>query len=746
MRERAMSVARKLLLIVLCPLLFALGLLYVIVDSRRSENAVMTQMLRNAELMSECSQFMGSLQKERMMVLASSQDANGIAKAQLESDQQWIRLQERLPQGKIKKQDVLDDVAKIGEELRRIRTHASATTQDYSAVITRLMALQSEIVNSKTTRGFGKQMLNVAILESSRESASLLDAQLYQVLSADKPLMDAEWKRIDKLAAETNSGLSSPALVLAKEDKQKLQEAMRGNDWQQANACVFNILVNTKEPANLCSAELFSSANQVRIQVIEELIDASVGNMVKNIGAQLDDDVRQARMLAVALMLGLIGIAFFAYRIATAVLAPIKNTTALLREISEGEGDLTRRLNVASRDEIGALANYFNLFVSKLQTIVGQVKLQSNRVSETAVRVHEVVSSIDKNTVALDARSIEVTNSVEQARGNVAGVAGTISQINENAHSVAVSSNVVADSLKAAADSVSALSGDLGQLSEAGREMNLGMNTVAAAIEEMSASLSEVAQNASQASKVANQAQSEARSASATINILDGNAQKIGTVLDLIRGVASQTNLLALNATIEAASAGDAGKGFAVVANEVKELAKQTSLATEEIRQQVESIQLNTHSSMTAINAVVSVINEINTLNSNIAAAVEEQTATTNEISRNVVGVAGAAREVGGSVERMAQVAGVVNGNVQKAAQGVQTIESNIQSLAQQTRQIVEHSNQAVHGMDAMAEGIQSVQAINESVRNSTRQGKEVVAECDSLSRELLGQVGQFRV
>ncbi len=740
-----MSVARKLLLIVLCPLLFALGLLYVIMDGRRSENTVMTQMLHNAELMSECSRFMGRLQIERMAVLTSTQDVNGIAKIQRESDQQWMLLQDKLARGKIKKQDVLDDVAKIGDELRLIRAHASTTIQDYSAFIARLMALQGEIVNSKTTRGFGKQMLNVAILESSRESASLLGVQLYQVLSVHKPLMDAEWKRIDKLAAETNSGLSSPALVLAKDDKQKLQEAMRGNDWQQVNACVFNVLINSKSFANPCSAEQFSGANQARIQVIEELIDGSVGNMVKNISVQLDDDVRQSRIVAVALSLGLMGIAFFAYRIATAVLAPIKNTTAVLCEISEGEGDLTQRLKVASRDEIGALANYFNLFVSKLQTIVGQVKLQSDRVSETAVRVHEVVSSIDQNTVVLDARSLEVTHCVEQARKNVAGVAGAISQINENTHSVAVSSNVVADSLKAAADSVSALSGDLGQLSAAGREMNLGMNTVAAAIEEMSASLSEVAQNASQASKVANQAQNEARSASATINVLDGNAQKIGTVLDLIRGVASQTNLLALNATIEAASAGEAGKGFAVVANEVKELAKQTSLATEEIRQQVESIQLNTHSSMTAINVVVSVINEINALNSNIAAAVEEQTATTNEISRNVVGVAGAAREVSGSVERMAQVASVVNGNVQKATQGVQTIESNMQSLAQQTRQIVEHSNQAVRGMDAMAEGIQSVQAINESVKNSTQQGKEVVAECESLSKELLGQIGQFR-
>lgn len=741
-----MSVTRKLLLIVLFPLLFALGLLYVIMDGQRNDNTVMKQMLHNAELMSECSQFMGRLQMERLKIISDKQDANDISKIQQESDQQWLRLEEKLAQGKIKKQNVLDDVKKIGGDLHHLRTHDSATPQDYTALINRLMALQIEIVNSKTTRGFGKQMLNIAILETSRESANQLNVQLFQVLNADKPLTDENWKRIDKLAGEINAGLLSPALVLSNDNKLRLEKAMQGKAWQQVNDCIYNILINNQNLNIPCSATPFSEANQLRIQVIEELIDISIDNMVKSIGMQLDDDVRQSRILVVLLSLALISIAFFAYRIATSILTPIKNTTALLREISEGEGNLTQRLKVASSDEIGDLANYFNQFVSKLQTIIGQVQWQSKRVSETAGRVNEVVSSIDQNTVILDTHSIEVVHSVEQAKGNVAGVAEAINQINENAHSVAVSSNVVADSLKATADSVSSLSENLGQLSHAGQEMNLGMNTVASAIEEMTASLSEVAHNASQASHVANQAQKEARSASTTINILDSNAQKIGSVLDLIRAVASQTNLLALNATIEAASAGEAGKGFAVVANEVKELAKQTSQATEEIRQQVESIQINTQSSMNAIHVVVSVIDEINTLNSNIAAAVEEQTATTNEISRNVVGVASSARGVSGSVEQMAQAASMVNGNVQKATQSVQTIESNIQALAQQTRQIVEHSNHAVLGMNAMAESIQGVQAINQSVRNSTHQGREVVAECENLSQELLGQVGQFRI
>ncbi len=141
---------------------------------------------------------------------------------------------------------------------------------------------------------------------------------------------------------------------------------MQGKEWQQVNDCIYNYLVNNQSLNNQCSATQFSEANQIHIQVIEELINVSVDNMVKSIGRQIDDDVHQSRILVVLLSLGLIGIAFFAYRIATAILLPIKSTTALLREISEGEGDLTQRLKVASNDEIGALANYFNQFVSKL--------------------------------------------------------------------------------------------------------------------------------------------------------------------------------------------------------------------------------------------------------------------------------------------------------------------------------------------------------------------------------------------
>ena len=162
------------------------------------------------------------------------------------------------------------------------------------------------------------------------------------------------------------------------------------------------------------------------------------------------------------------------------------------------------------------------------------------------------------------------------------------------------------------------------------------MSIVATSTEEMQASIREISKAANESAAVARNAVGAAESANATVQRLGESSVGIGKVIKVITSIAQQTNLLALNATIEAARAGEAGKGFAVVANEVKELAKGTARATEEIGQKIEAIQNDTRSAVAAIAQIRNIIKEINDISNNIAAAVEEQTVTTNEISRNV--------------------------------------------------------------------------------------------------------------
>lgn len=188
--------------------------------------------------------------------------------------------------------------------------------------------------------------------------------------------------------------------------------------------------------------------------------------------------------------------------------------------------------------------------------------------------------------------SLENTLSeVADLNGNVNTVAAAVEESTSNIREVFSSSEKVAQNIDVVGESARHMSKNMQSVVGATEEMTSNINTVAAAMEEMAASLSEVAKSAAHGSQITTQASERADATKATVNELGASAKQIVNVVDLIKGISAQTNLLALNATIEAASAGDAGKGFAVVANEVKELAKQASSATEEIRAQVEQMQ-----------------------------------------------------------------------------------------------------------------------------------------------------------
>jgi methyl-accepting chemotaxis protein len=427
--------------------------------------------------------------------------------------------------------------------------------------------------------------------------------------------------------------------------------------------------------------------------LIDQIVKA-LEQRVKDVRKEQQEAVVTERwVIGASAAAALVCVLFAGFVIVRSITRPLRQTMGVLEQVARG--DLTSQLDVAGSDEVARMGHGLNQAIDALRKAAEQERQQAERERRQAEELKEKVDSL--LTVVDAAATGDLTRPVavqgKDAIGQLGeGLAqflgslrGNVTNIAHTAESLAGSSRQLSAVSQQMAANAEETATQANVVSAAAQQVSRSVSSVSAAADEMGSSIKEIARSAVEAARIATSAVEAAAKTNATVSRLGDSSTEIGNVVEVITSIAQQTNLLALNATIEAARAGEAGKGFAVVATEVKELAKQTAKATDEIGRKIEAIQGDTKGAVDAIGRIGEIINQINDIQNTIAAAVEQQTATTGAIGRNVAEAARGSSEIAHNISGVADAAR----STTEGASNTQVSADELSRMAQDMQKLV---------------------------------------------------------
>jgi len=503
------------------------------------------------------------------------------------------------------------------------------------------------------------------IFPASRHSQSALTAfkeqiKLYQdaVIMGDDSLFDTTLEKSN----EVEQSLSSILQITGSDTERsaQIEDFIKRFKTFTASAQVNYLAMASSEEITGNNSNEIARLSEETKKLTEEL-STLASTFVSNLNQELTgtgEDVQKQQYLNIVVffVIALCAISLTWILITRFISHPLKQTVVMLKDIAQGDGDLTKRMEIKTQDEIGSMGKWFNTFIGKIQSIISEISANSENLKNSAYSIKESSNLLSSSAEKMTDKSASVTDSSENMSSNLTSVAATSEEATTN------------------------------------------LNTIASATEQLNATVSEIAKRSETARTITDEAVQKAENTSRQIDKLGISANEIGKVTETITEISEQTNLLALNATIEAARAGEAGKGFAVVANEIKELAKQTAEATQTIKDQIGGIQTSTSNTVEQIAEISKVINDINDIVSSIAAAVEEQSVTTGEITKNISEVSIGIQDVNEKVSKSSVMASDVSGDMVEVKESANDISNNSSQI-----------NHSIEDLFKMAEGLKGI-------------------------------------
>ncbi len=394
------------------------------------------------------------------------------------------------------------------------------------------------------------------------------------------------------------------------------------------------------------------------------------------------------------------------------IILPLLNTTSILKDIAEGEGDLTKRIKIESKDEVGELANWFNVFMDKLHKLIQDISVKSSGLIQAVVEV--------------DAEAVKIKSQTVEASEKSTNVSAAATQVNASMGNVDTLSNEISNSIKGSFENLLTVNNQIKTASENTDSTVADINMIQCATDEMSKTILEIAQSAESTTMITSNAVDTVHIVKESVEKLSKKASDIDNVINTIIEISEQTKLLALNATIEAARAGEAGKGFAVVAGEVKDLAKQTSEATETIKTSILSIQESAIETSKDIVGIETITSEVNENVSTIASAVEEQSITTNQITQNI-------SQITETLNQLKQEISEATGETQIVTEAMRNSNDSIINISHNINETTVATKEISGDINSIADTIVNLQSGASTVSNSIRDVKKINEELDAI-------------